>query len=179
MTPERERRIKEVEARRFADLAIIIEQVDDPHNLGAILRSCDAVGVGEVHLVYAERAPRKRELRTKAAASAAKWLKIQKWTSIARCVGSLHRRGFKILVTALHPDGRAQWELNLRGKIVIAVCNEHAGASADLLRLADAIITIPMRGMVQSLNVSVASAVVFEEALRQRVATSKNLTSRR
>lgn len=170
MTPEREKKIRDVNARRFASLAVIVERIDDPHNLGAILRTCDAVGVGEVHLVYAgSRGPRMRELKTKSAASAAKWLKIVRRASITSCVASLHRRGFKVLVAALADTGRPQWEFNLKKKVAIAVGNEHGGASPDLLRLADDIITIPMRGMVQSLNVSVATAVILEEALRQRI----------
>lgn len=157
-----------MKAQRFASLAVIIESVDDPHNLGAILRTCDAVGVGEIHLVYPTKAPRMRELKTNSAASAAKWLNIKKATSIKGCISSLHRRGFKVLVTALSDKGKPQWKWNLKGKVAIAMGNEHSGASPDLLRLSDGIITIPMRGMVQSLNVSVATAVVLEDALRQR-----------
>lgn len=169
MTPERRAKIKRLEANRYRDFILVVENVDDPHNLGAILRSCDAVGVGEVQLVYPTKAPRLRELKTKSAASAAKWLTIKKMTSIKTCISSLHRRGFKVLVTALSEKGKPQWEWNLKKKVAIAVGNEHAGASPDLLRLADGVITIPMRGMVQSLNVSVATAVCLEEALRQRL----------
>ena len=169
MTPEREARIKKVEDQRQKTLVCLVEAVDDPHNLGAILRTCDAVGVGEVHLVYPTKAPRMRELRTNAAASAAKWLTITKSDSIRKTIASLHRRGFRVLVTALSDTGKPQWKWNLKGKVAIAVGNEHAGASEDLLRLADGVITIPMRGMVQSLNVSVATAVVLEEPLRQRM----------
>jgi tRNA (guanosine-2'-O-)-methyltransferase len=173
MTPERTRRIRDVASRRFPTLVVIVESVDDPHNLGAVLRTCDAVGVGEIRLVYPAKAPRMRELRNNAAASAAKWLTLKRDGSISACVSNLHRRGFKVLVTALSEKGKPQWSWNLKSKVAIAVCNEHSGASADLLRLADGIITIPMRGMVQSLNVSVATAVVLEEALRQRISKRK------
>lgn len=170
MTPERAQKIRDVANRRFPGLVLIVEAVDDPHNLGAILRTCDAVGVGEVHLVYSKtHGPRMRELRSKAAASAAKWLKIKRYATIAACVSSLHRRGFRIFVAALSDRGVPQWGCDLTKKIAIAVGNEHVGASANLLRLADGIITIPMRGMVQSLNVSVAAAVILEETLRQRL----------
>ena len=170
MTPRRSVRIATMKANRQKTLVCLIEQVDNPHNLGAILRTCDAVGVGEVHLVYEKtNGPRMRELKTNAAASAAKWLEIKRSNSIKKTVSSLHRKGYKILVTALSDTGKAQWAWNLKGKVAIAVGNEHAGASPDLLRLADGVITIPMRGMVQSLNASVATAVVLEEALRQRL----------
>lgn len=171
MTPRRAKRIRDVASRRFPTLAVVIESVDDPHNLGAILRTCDAVGVGEVRLVYPATAPRMRELRTKAAASAAKWLNVKRDRSVSSCVGNLHRRGFRVLVAALSDAGKPQWDWNLKKKTAIAVGNEHSGASADLLRLADGVVTIPMRGMVQSLNVSVAAAVILEEALRQRLAS--------
>lgn len=170
MTPAREKKIQDVASRRFASLVVVLEEINDPHNLGAILRSCDAVGVGEVQLVYPTKAPRMRELKTKSAASAAKWLNIKKMTSIKTCISSLHRRGFKVLVTALSERGKPQWEWNVKGKVAIVVGNEHSGASPDALRLSDGVITIPMRGMVQSLNVSVATAVVLEEVLRQRLA---------
>lgn len=171
MTPRRAKRIREVGSRRFSTLAVVIESVDDPHNLGAILRTCDAVGVGEIRLVYPDKPPRIRELKTKAAASAAKWLTIKRDRSISACVGNFHRRGFQVLVAAVSDIGKPQWGWNLKKKTAIAVGNEHSGASADLLRLADGIITIPMRGMVQSLNVSVAAAVILEETLRQRLAS--------
>lgn len=169
MTPEREAKIRSMMSRRFPSLVVVFEDVDDPHNLGAMLRTCDAVGVGEVRLVYPTKAPRMRELKTKSAASAAKWLNIKKDLSISRCISALHRRGFTVLVTALDVRGKSQWEFDFTDKVAIIVGNEHRGASIDALRLADGIITIPMRGMVQSLNVSVATAVVLEEALRQRL----------
>ncbi|HWQ99847.1 MAG TPA: RNA methyltransferase [Candidatus Methylomirabilis sp.] len=102
MTPEREARIASAMARRQRDLHAIIENVDDPHNLGAILRSCDAVGVGTVHLIYhpstelgagsGHKTPNMRDLRTKAAASAAKWLEIKTWRSVEECVAFLRSR---------------------------------------------------------------------------------------
>ena len=169
MTPERAKRIKDLKANRQRDLICVVEAIDDPHNLGAILRTCDAVGVSEVYLVYEKSGPRMRELKTKSAASAAKWLVIKRYATMKSCAASLHRRGYKLLVAALADKGKPQWKWNLKKKVAIAVGNEHSGASEDLLRLADGVITIPMRGMVQSLNVSVATAVILEEALRQRI----------
>jgi tRNA (guanosine-2'-O-)-methyltransferase len=119
-----------------------------------------------------------RELRSRSAASATKWLKLVRHQSISKAVGSLHRKKVSVLVAALGEDGKPQWEHRLTGKIAIAVGNEHLGASKNLLRLADGMITIPMRGMVQSLNVSVATAVILEEALRQRLTSPKQKRTR-
>jgi tRNA (guanosine-2'-O-)-methyltransferase len=170
MTPEREQKVQDVAARRFDDLEVLLENVDDPHNIGAILRTCDAVGVGRVHLVYTKgRPPRMGELKTNSAASAAKWLAISKWESLDACVTDVKSRGRRLYVTTLSDDGKPQWETDLAASCVIAMGNEHDGASPELIAAADGIITIPMRGMVQSLNVSVATAVILEEALRQRI----------
>ncbi|MFA5935944.1 MAG: RNA methyltransferase [Patescibacteria group bacterium] len=172
MTPKREQKMKDVAERRFQDLHVLLENVDDPHNLGAILRTCDAVGVSRVHLVYTEsRPPRMSELRTKAAASAVKWLDIKKWTSLEECLTAVRSEGFKIVVTALTETGVPQWEIDFIQPTVLAIGNEHDGVSAALLAAADTVATIPMRGMVQSLNVSVATAVILEEALRQRISS--------
>lgn len=167
MTPAREKRIADVMGRRQKSLQVILENVDDPHNLGAILRSCDAVGVGTVHLLYTkDRPPRMQELKTNAAASAAKWLEIKKWTSVAECVAAV---GAPIFVATLSARGRAPWEFDLAAPCAIAVGNEHDGPSAELVSAASQIITIPMQGFVESFNVSVATAICLAEAMRQRV----------
>ena len=171
MTPTREERIRSVMAKRQKDLHVIVENVDDPHNLGAILRSCDAVGVGTVHLLYTNgKPPRMAELRTKAAASAAKWLDIKKWTTVAECIEAVRAAGpSSIYVATLSPDGRAPWDVDLASPCTIAVGNEHDGPSAELVAAADGVITIPMQGFVESFNVSVATAICLADAMRQRI----------
>jgi tRNA (guanosine-2'-O-)-methyltransferase len=171
MTPEREKKITSVMSRRQKDLQVIVENVDDPHNLGAILRSCDAVGVHTVHLLYTkDRPPRMQELRTKAAASAVKWLEIKKWTSVEECTAVI---GAPIFVATLRDDGRAPWDLNLALPCAIAVGNEHDGPSPELVAAATSIITIPMQGFVESFNVSVATSICLAEAMRQRIGKKK------
>lgn len=167
MTPEREKKIASVMARRQKDLQVIIENVDDPHNLGAILRSCDAVGVQTVHLLYTKgRLPRMQELRTKAAASAVKWLEIKKWTSVEECIAAISS---PIYVATLANNGCAPWDTDLASPCAIAVGNEHDGPSEELVAAAQGIITIPMQGFVESFNVSVATSICLAEAMRQRI----------
>ncbi|MBD3281333.1 hypothetical protein GF391_01150, partial [Candidatus Uhrbacteria bacterium] len=89
----REERVEKIMNARWSDLEIVLESIDDPHNIGAILRTCDAVGVGHVHLLYPKgKPPRLKEIRSDSAASAAKWLKITKWTSIQDLVQDLKSR---------------------------------------------------------------------------------------
>jgi tRNA (guanosine-2'-O-)-methyltransferase len=171
VTLTREERIRAVMEKRQPDLQVILENVDDPHNLGAILRSCDAMGVGKVHLLYTNgRPPRMRELKTKAAASAAKWLDIQEWRSVAECVDALKA---PLFVATLSSDGVAPWACDLKNPCVIALGNEHDGPSPALVAVAHRIITIPMQGFVESLNVSVAAAICLAETLRQRVTANR------
>jgi tRNA (guanosine-2'-O-)-methyltransferase len=168
----REDRIKKVLANRWQDLELIIDNVDDPHNIGAILRTCDAVGVGAVHLLYPEgNPPRLKEVRGDSAASAAKWLNIKKWTSIPDCVTDIKSRNLTIYATALDPKGKPHFDFDLTKPSAIIISNETHGITKELKSHADKIIAIPMRGFVQSLNVSVAAAVVLEEAMRQRLIT--------
>ncbi|MDP3794161.1 MAG: RNA methyltransferase [Candidatus Uhrbacteria bacterium] len=176
MTPRRKKRIESVLAKRQQDLMVIIENVDDPHNVGAILRSCDAFGVGEVHLLYPPdkgekggfRGPRLSELRSKAAASALKWLRVTKWDSTEKLVRTLKHKNIKIAVTTL--TGRAKDPINvdLTQPIAIVIGNEHDGVSKEMMKAADYYLKIPMRGFVESFNVSVAAALLLYEASRQR-----------
>lgn len=167
---DREERIAYIGSRRWPDLELVIEQADDPHNIGAMLRTCDAVGIATVHLVYGkDRPPRMREL-TQTAMSAAKWLKVKKWDSASACIADLKSRGLAICVTALTDEGRSQWDIDWTKPSAIVMGNESEGISSDFLAAADTVVAIPMRGFVQSLNVSVSAAVVMYEALRQRSA---------
>jgi tRNA (guanosine-2'-O-)-methyltransferase len=166
----RDERIKKVMADRWQDLEVIIDNVDNPHNIGAILRTCDAVGVGTVHLLYPEgNPPRLQEIRSDAAASAVKWLNIKKWTSIQECITDIKSRSLSIYATALDPKGKPHFKFDLTKPTAIIISNEKDGISTELKSHADHIIAIPMRGFVQSLNVSVSAAVVLEEAMRQRL----------
>ncbi|MFA6447227.1 MAG: RNA methyltransferase [Patescibacteria group bacterium] len=173
MPEDREERIDFIKRQRWQDLELIVEQVDDPHNVGAILRTCDAVGIQTVHLVYAkDKQVRLSELKSTSAASAVKWLTLKKWDSLEECYKDIKSRGLKICVTALDPKGKAHFDLDFKAPCAILMGNEKDGATQYAIQNAEEIIAIPMRGFVQSLNVSVAAAVVMYEALRQRITPS-------
>ena len=153
-------------ARRQPDLTIVLENVHDPHNISAVLRSCDATGVLTVHLVYTiEEWP---VLSRISSASALKWLEIVRHESVASCYASLRTQGLSILATHLDSDSHDLYKLDLTRPVALVFGNEHRGVSDEARELADASVVIPMMGMVQSLNISVACAVTLYEALRQR-----------
>jgi tRNA (guanosine-2'-O-)-methyltransferase len=167
-TERRQRRIEQVLARRQCDLTVVLENVHDPHNVSAVLRSCDSVGVLTVHTIYAEEESPQQAFARTTSASAAKWIAVQRHESVAACYEELRTRGFLIAVTALTADSRDLYEVDLSQPIALVFGNEMRGVSDDALNAADLAISIPMMGMVQSLNISVACAVTLYEALRQR-----------
>lgn len=169
-TTRRQERVRSVLERRQPDLTLILENVHDPHNVSAILRSCDAVGVLQVHAVYSIELPPPGMFARQTSASAAKWVDVVRHDSIAACAAELRGAGLQILATALGQDSRPLHDWDLTRGVALIVGNEMRGVSDEALALADGLVEIPMAGMVQSLNVSVASAVCLYEAFRQRLA---------
>jgi len=177
MTPERKKKINNVLSHRQKDLAVVLENVDDPHNVGAILRSCDAFGVGEVHLLYTiNKPPRNRQLKSKSAASAAKWLKITKWDSLPKLVAYLKRKKMAIAVTRLVDASVDPATVNLRKPIALVIGNEQDGVSDAMAKKATINLKITMVGFIQSFNVSVAAALLLYEAIRQRASKRKRVS---
>jgi tRNA (guanosine-2'-O-)-methyltransferase len=172
--PRTERRVERVRAvlrQRQPDLTIVLEDVHDPHNASAVLRTCDAVGVLRVHLVYVLEQPPRGSFSRTVSGSAAKWLQIERWRSIAACYAALRAEGFAILATALRPESVDLYEADLTRPVALVFGNEHRGVSPAAIDGADASLMIPMVGMIQSLNISVACAIGLYEALRQRRAS--------
>lgn len=154
-----------VTARQF-DVRIVLENIHDPHNVSAILRSCDSVGIPKVSLLYnVEKFPR---IGKKSSASANKWVERDKYTTVDDCYSALRNEGYTIYATNCNPEAVDFYSIDLTKKVAIVVGNEHRGVSDEGIEKADKSIFIPMHGMVQSLNVSVATAVILYEVLRQR-----------
>jgi tRNA (guanosine-2'-O-)-methyltransferase len=167
-TSRREERVRAVLTKRQPDLTVVLENIHDPHNISAILRTCDAVGVLRVHAVYTiEEAPGGAFSR-QTSASAAKWVDIAFHDSIAECYDQLRREGFRALATALAPEAASVYDCDLTMPMALVFGNEMRGLSTEAIALADGLIEIPLVGMVQSLNVSVACAICLYEAYRQR-----------
>ncbi|MCL6494360.1 MAG: RNA methyltransferase [Ignavibacterium sp.] len=157
--------------RRQYDLMVVLENIHDPHNVSAIFRTCDAVGIPKVSLVYTiEKFPK---IGKKSSASAFKWVEREKYKSIENCYSELRKDGFKIYASSISEDSKSIYELDLSEKAAVVLGNEHRGVSKEASQLADERIIIPMFGMVQSLNVSVAAAIILYEAARQRIMKGK------
>jgi len=165
-TDRRKERIRRVVERRQKDLRLLLANIHDPHNVSAILRSCDAFGVNEVDLYYTDTAfP---NLGKKSSASAKKWVARHRHSDSAALIGGLREQGYQILSTGFSETARSLMEWDMTKPTVVMLGNEHRGVDPELDALVPDQIYVPMMGMVQSLNVSVAAAVILYEAFRQR-----------
>ena len=161
-------RLEYVLRHRQPDLTVVMENIHDPHNVSAMLRSCDAAGVWEAQLLYnnKEEFPK---IGKKSSASAGKWIGRRKFKSVEECYGKLREEGFKIYATRLDEKAQSLYDFDLTQKVAIVFGNEHRGVSDEAAEESDGLIQIPMFGMIRSLNVSVACAITLFEAVRQRV----------
>ncbi len=171
ITGRRRRRMIAVLERRQPDLTVVIEDVHDPHNVSAVLRSCDAVGIPVVHLVYTVEEP--PALSRLSSASAVKWLDVRYHPDIDAAYDELRRQDFAIYATHFDANAGDLFSLDLTGPIALVFGNEQRGVSDEARQKADGGLVIPMMGMVQSLNISVACAVSLYEVLRQRRAAGE------
>ena len=164
MTPERYKRIREVLNRRQTNLTVCMEQLHKPHNLSAVMRTCDAIGVHHVHTIIDEKA----RIRRGTTKGSHLWVRRTNHENINHAVAEFKRQDMQVLVTHLSDDAIDFREVDYTKPTAIILGQEKHGATKEAIALSDKRITIPMLGMVQSLNVSVAGALILYEAQRQR-----------
>jgi tRNA (guanosine-2'-O-)-methyltransferase len=167
MTPERTERLTNVLAKRQPGLTVVLENVSDPHNISAVMRTCDAVGVQDVYILNTKIGL--HEIwSAKSSSSAAKWLTVHQFTIAEECFEALRKNFSKIYTTHLSTDAVDLYELNLTESVALVFGNEHSGVSDDIIGMADGNFLIPQVGIIKSLNISVACAVSLYEAYRQK-----------
>jgi tRNA (guanosine-2'-O-)-methyltransferase len=165
VTATRYQKIQAVLAKRQADLTVLAEHIYKPHNLSAMLRSCDAVGIGQVHAVDPTGGvPTYNET----SASAHKWVNVQVHSSSEEALEQLRAQNMQVLAAHLSDSAVSYLDVDYTRPTCIVMGNERDGISDAVARRVDAHVIVPMVGMVQSLNVSVATAVILFEAQRQR-----------
>ncbi|MCS7036561.1 MAG: RNA methyltransferase [Saprospiraceae bacterium] len=170
MNPSRERRIREVIRRSQPDLTVVLENVHDPLNISAVMRSCDAVGVREIFVVYTERFLQQRHLKLgkKTSGGAFKWIDVYVFEDLGECFRRVRERYGRILSTHLGEQSVSLYDLDLTQPAALVFGNEDDGLSPEAVAMADGNFIIPHAGFTESLNVSVACAVSLFEARRQR-----------
>ncbi len=158
LTAARVQRMKRVLDQRLAWLTVVLDNVFDPHNLSAVLRSCDAFGVQDVHVIESIEPFRLNRLVSQ---GAEKWLTIHRWPSFEPCRRYLRRRRFALYATSFTPRALPLDAVPLTRPLALVFGNEHRGVMADVMAQCDGETIIPMHGFVQSLNISVAAAVAL------------------
>lgn len=166
MSAERYARIRHVLSKRQTDLTLLLEQVHKPHNVSAVIRTADAVGIHEIHTVWEDDYD--EQLREHTAAGSNNWVGVNKHNSISVAINALKKQNMQVLVTHLDESAVDYRDIDYTLPTAIILGQELTGATPEAIALADKSIVIPMCGMTQSLNVSVATAVVLYEAQRQR-----------
>ena len=170
MAPRRKQKMQEVVLQRQLDIAVLLENVHDKHNIGAVLRSCDSVGVMEVFVLITS--PRQSEqsfkLGQNSSSGAMKWVNVHFFKNRNACFEAIRSRYTKIYGTMLGEKSVSLYDLDLTESIVLAFGNEKDGLTPETAALLDGNFLIPQMGMVESLNVSVAAALSLYECYRQR-----------
>ena len=167
MTPERTERLNKVLAKRQPGITVVLENVSDPHNISAVMRTCDAIGIQDIYVLNTVIAKHKK-WGANSSSSAAKWLTIHQFTDVAACFEALRKNYQKIYITHLSSDAIDLYDINLTESVALVFGNEHSGVSDELINLCDGNFIIPQVGIIKSLNISVACAVTLYEAYRQK-----------
>ena len=167
MTPERRTRLLDVLNKRQNNLTVVLENVFDPNNVSAVLRTCDAVGIQEVYIVNTRIGPHKR-WGFKSSSSANRWMTTYQFTDVQQCMEAVRQNYSTVLATHLAGDSVDLYDVDLTQNLALVFGNEHEGVSPEIVTLADGNFIIPQQGIIRSLNISVACAVTLYEAFRQK-----------
>jgi len=158
VTKKRLEKMNDVLDARIAKLTIVLDNVFDPHNISAVLRSCDAFGIQDVHIIETTE---KFKVNKEVSHKCEKWLSLHFWKDFESCAKFLKQNNFKIFSTCFARDAIPIGKIPLDSPVAVVMGNEHRGVDPNFTNLCDAKVIIPMFGFVQSLNVSVASAVTL------------------
>ncbi|WP_228236078.1 TrmH family RNA methyltransferase [Allomuricauda sp. M10] len=168
LTEERKQRFLEVLQLRTKHITVAIEDVFQMHNTSAIIRSCDVFGVQEVHVVEDRFA---RMLDKNIAMGAEKWVDVHKYHNTSACVAALKQQGYQIIATTPHDNSTLLSDFFPEQKSALFFGTEKGGLSEEVMQKADGFLKIPMVGFSESLNVSVAAAIIIQE-VAHKVRTS-------
>lgn len=166
MTPERFQRISALLDKRQPDLTVCMEQVHKTHNLSAIIRTADAIGIHNIHAIYTTES---RWLSGGRASGSQKWVKVTEQPDTKTAIAQFKAQGMQVLATNLSDRAKDFREIDYTKPTALILGQERDGISDEALELADHHVVVPMYGMVESLNVSVAGALIMYEAQRQRL----------
>ena len=170
LSAKRLKRLTDVATKRQAGLALVLEDIHDPHNAAAIMRTCDGLGIQDVYVIFNQEEPyNMRRIGKASSSSANKWLTFYIYRSAKDCFRDLKKKKYQICATILNPKAKNVIATDLTApRLALVVGNEHRGISPEAAKLADTLLYFPMQGFVESFNVSVSAAIFLYEIIRQR-----------
>ena len=171
LSPSRLKRLQSVASNRQSGLTLVLEDIHDPHNAAAMLRTCDGLGIQDVYVIFEQETFYNiRKIGKVSSSSANKWLTFHIYRSTKECFRDLKKRGYTTALTILDADAENLFKAKLTDKkLALVVGNENRGVSPTAIKLADRKLYLPMQGFVQSFNVSVTAALFMYEIVRQRI----------
>ncbi len=167
MTPARYNRLTSVLNNRQPDLTVVLENVFDPHNVSAVMRTCDAIGIQEVYILN-DRIPPHKKWGYRSSSTAAEWLTVYQFTDAESCFNEVRKKYEKIYTSHLTETSNELYSMDLTNSIALVFGNETFGVSEHVRKYSDGDFIIPQVGIIKSLNISVACAVTLYEAFRQK-----------
>lgn len=175
MNDRRTEKFETVARQSQLSISVILENVNDSHNIGAILRTCDSIGIRKVYVVNDNISKEYDDLvlGKRTSMGARKWIDVEYYKDIDLCISEVRKNYKTIVGTALNESSVNYFEIDYCGSIAIMLGNEHAGLTNKAIAHCDSNIYIPQFGMTESLNVSVAGAIILYEAFRQRFTAGK------
>lgn len=162
----RRERIDQVVARRTRTLTVVLDGLEDSFNMAAVLRTCDGMGIQEVHVIENPAAP--FTPHAKVTQGCEKWLDVHLHPTFAACRDHLRSRGFALWASAVTEQAQSLYTLRFDSRMALVFGNERHGVSPEVLAEADGVFWLPMRGFTQSLNVSAATAATLGRAVQWR-----------
>lgn len=170
MQQKRIQKFKDVVSKRQPSITVILENVHDQHNIGAVMRTCDSIGIMEIFVLQSnpKYSASNITLGKRTSAGTRKWVDVHFYTNLEQCFAHVRSKYEHIYATHLDTDSKSLYDLDLASSVALLFGNEAFGVSEEALKNCDGNFIIPQMGFVQSLNISVACAVSLYEAYRQR-----------
>ncbi|MEO6682444.1 MAG: RNA methyltransferase [Ginsengibacter sp.] len=167
MTPARYKRLTSVLDKRQPGLTVVLENVFDPHNVSAVMRTCDAIGIQDVYILN-DRIPPHKKWGYKSSSTAANWLTMHQFTDAEECFKEVRKNFDKVYTSHLTETSNDLYSMDLTESAALVFGNETLGVSDHVRKYSDGDFIIPQVGIIKSLNISVACAVTLYEAFRQK-----------
>jgi tRNA (guanosine-2'-O-)-methyltransferase len=172
ISENKKNKFEEIILQRTRHITVVLEDIFQPHNASAVLRSCDIFGIQDVHIIENNN---KYEINPDVALGSSKWLSLCKYNkaenNTAACLQQLKDSGYRIIATTPHKNDHTPEELPLDTKIALVFGTEMEGLTPEAIGMADGFVKIPMYGFTESLNISVSAALLVR-ALTKRMRIS-------